>query len=142
MVFPLAAIGAISAVTGLKAATIAAGLPLAIKIGTVGTAVGKGIASVIAAREAARTVLAPHTRGLVGRTIGAKFGEGLFKSREAKQIGATLGAIQGQRILGFKNGGRIKKSGKALLHKGEFVVSKRSKVTKKQKSVVRKNKKK
>lgn len=42
---------------------------------------------------------------------------------------------------GFKKGGRVKKSGKYLVHKKEFVVKKGSKISKTQKKVVTKRKK-
>lgn len=61
--------------------------------------------------------------GLLGQAGGALVGGKLGGSAGAsagQQIGGILGGF-----LPFKNGGKVTKTGPALLHKGEMVVPKR-----------------
>lgn len=74
------------------------------------------------------------TGGAVGNTIGSKLGRLVGDGAYGGQIGEAL--------LGFKKGGRVKKSGKYLVHKKEYVVKKGKKVTKKQMKKVAKRSKK
>ena len=83
--------------------------------------------------------------GLAGSWVGDKIG-GLFGEKGKKigsdiggAIGGTAGAIGGG-LLRFKKGGHIKKTGKAILHKGEFVLPKGIKPTKSQIIKVRRKK--
>lgn len=74
--------------------------------------------------------------GKIGRFVGGQKGENIGKG-----IGAGLGTIAGYagaKTLGFKKGGKVKRNGKALVHKGEFVLPKGVKPTKKQIKKVRK----
>lgn len=74
--------------------------------------------------------------GKLGRLIGGERGENIGKG-----IGGTLGGIAGYagaKTLGFKKGGKVKRTGKALVHKGEFILPKGIKPTKKQIKKVRK----
>ena len=90
--------------------------------------------------------------GVLGRKIGELVGGGLgriagkaldFKKRGAGaqqaggDIGSTLGGLAGD-LIPFKKGGRVRKTGKALLHKGEFVLPKGVPATKTQVKKVRK----
>lgn len=72
----------------------------------------------------------------LGRLIGGEKGENIGKG-----IGSTIGGIAGlvgAKALGFKKGGKVKRTGKALVHKGEFILPKGVKPTKKQIKKVRK----
>ena len=74
---------------------------------------------------------------LIGQGLG-KIGEGLLgktKGIDGAELGGGLGGL-----LPFKTGGHVKKTGPALLHKGEFVLSANAKPTKKQRAIVAKNK--
>ncbi len=87
--------------------------------------------------------------GAVGQEAGGLAGEklgGLFGGRRGASAGANIGRVAG-RVMGgaipfFKDGGEVKKTGLAYLHKGEYVVPANAKkhVSKIVKDVVRKNK--
>lgn len=70
--------------------------------------------------------------GLIGGSLGSIAGAGLGQAIGQKyggslggQVGRDLGRVAGGAagaLLPFKNGGRVKKTGPAMLHKGEIVV--------------------
>lgn len=53
--------------------------------------------------------------------------------------GGKLGSFLGG-LSGFKNGGKVTRTGKALVHKGEYVLPANAKPTKAQMAIVAKNK--
>jgi hypothetical protein len=71
--------------------------------------------------------------GLGGKLVGAITG-----NKDAEQKGKDFGSA----ALGFRKGGRVKKGGKYLVHKREYIVPKKTKVSKKQKKTVAKRQKK
>ena len=75
--------------------------------------------------------LGGHAGGAIGKMFGGK-GESIGRG-----IGGALGAIGGS-LLGFKKGGRVRKTGPHMVHKGEFVLPKGVKPTKSQLKRVRK----
>jgi len=85
----------------------------------------------------------------IGRTLGRKVGEyagkklGKYTGVHAKKggkVGTQIGGILGD-LVPFKKGGKVtKKTQRALLHKGEFVLPRGVPPTKKQKAAVRKRK--
>jgi outer membrane lipoprotein SlyB len=74
--------------------------------------------------------------GLLGKRLGGRAG-----ASAGKNIGRVAGGVMGG-ILPFKTGGKVKKTGLALVHKNEFVLPANAKPTKAQRAVVAKNKKK
>jgi hypothetical protein len=72
------------------------------------------------------------TLGSIGKFLG--FGDQVDKLTQA---GANLGEAAGK-LLPFKKGGRVKRTGKALVHKGEFILPKGVSPTKSQIKKVRK----
>jgi hypothetical protein len=103
------------------------------KAGRVGSAIS-GFVPFRNEREAFGTL----TDGRVGGTIGGLIGRGIGWLTGDQQKGHDIGSKFGSNLLGFKKGGRVKKSGKYLVHKREFIVPKKVGVTKKQKAVVKK----
>ena len=83
-------------------------------------------------KERIGSKLGSMTGGWLGDKIGGLFGEkGRQFGRDAgTEIGDIAGHIAGARY--FKKGGPVKKTGKAILHKGEFVLPKGIKPTKSQ----------
>lgn len=75
--------------------------------------------------------------GLVGGLIGGKKGRAIG-SKIGSDLGSTAGAIGGASLTAFKNGGKVKKTGIALVHKDEFVLPKSVKPTVAQKKAVAK----
>lgn len=75
--------------------------------------------------------------GLAGQAIGQKYG-GSSGAAAGKMIGTGLGTI----FPYFKKGGRVKKTGGAIVHKGEYVLPVGVKPTKAQKAAVAKKHKK
>lgn len=73
---------------------------------------------------------------LLGRLAGT-IGSALLpiKGVDGGELGATLGGL-----TGFKNGGRVKRTGKALLHKNEYVLPAGVPPTKAQRAKVAKKK--
>jgi len=72
--------------------------------------------------------------GLAGGGIGETVGKHYFGDAGAsigKQLGTAGGEFLGA-MLPFKKGGRVKKTGPALVHKGEFILPKSVKPTKAQ----------
>lgn len=88
--------------------------------------------------------------GVIGRQLGSLFGRGIGhfagnKLGKYTGIGAAEGASAGKslgeqigELLPFKKGGRVPKTGKIYAHKGEFILPKGVKPTKKQVAAVRK----
>lgn len=90
-------------------------------------------------------VLGHAAGGVAGGFIGSKLGRliGGKRGRDIGEgIGSTFGAITGGLVGSaaptFKKGGRIKRTGKAILHKGEFILPKGVHPTKSQIKKVRK----
>lgn len=75
--------------------------------------------------------------GLAGSAIGQKYG-GSSGAAAGKLIGSGLGTL----FPYFKTGGRVKKTGPAIVHKGEYVLPVGVKPTKAQKAAVAKKSKK
>lgn len=91
--------------------------------------------------------------GLLGATIGGEGGGfageklgGILGGKRGARAGANIGRVAGGLAGGafpfFKDGGEVKKTGLAYLHKGEYVVPANAKkhVSKAVKAVVKKNK--
>jgi len=81
--------------------------------------------------------------GFFGSLLGGEIGK-LIGGKKHSGLGSTLGTIAGD-FLPFQTGGAVKvakgrKTQKALLHKGEYVLPANAKPTKAQKAVVAKNK--
>lgn len=82
--------------------------------------------------------LGKHAGGFVGRIAGKKLGRytGVGEAR-GKEVGHKVGELLGD-LAPFKKGGRVRKTGPIKAHKGEFVLPKGVKPTKKQIKQVRK----
>tara|TARA_R110000823_G_C15634651_1_gene469113 strand:+ start:338 stop:610 length:273 start_codon:yes stop_codon:yes gene_type:complete len=81
--------------------------------------------------------------GFFGSLIGGELGK-LIGGKKHSGLGSTLGTIAGD-FLPFETGGRVevkkgRKTQKALLHKGEYVLPANAKPTKAQKAIVARNK--
>tara|TARA_R110002110_G_scaffold9355_1_gene46149 strand:+ start:298 stop:558 length:261 start_codon:yes stop_codon:yes gene_type:complete len=81
--------------------------------------------------------------GFFGSLIGGELGK-LIGGKNHSGLGRTLGTIAGD-FLPFETGGAVKvakgrKTQKALLHKGEYVLPANAKPTKAQKAIVARNK--
>lgn len=70
--------------------------------------------------------------GNIGGFIGKQFG----KEDLGRQLGNAAAPLSS--LIKFKKGGRVKRTGKALVHKGEFVLPRGVAPTKSQKSKVAK----
>ena len=82
--------------------------------------------------------------GFVGSQIGSIAGGALGKKyggSTGEQIGKIAGGALGLAFPYFKNGGAVKKTGLAKVHKGEYVLPSSVKPTKAQKAAVTKLKK-
>jgi hypothetical protein len=77
-----------------------------------------------------------YTGKFFGRHLGKYTG---IKEREGGEIGGTVGSNLAT-TLGYRKGGRVKKTGKALVHKGEFVLPRGVKPTKAQMKAVKRRK--
>jgi hypothetical protein len=84
---------------------------------------------------------------IFGRGAGKALGSGLGKligGKAGKKLGGALGAeagtLAGATLTPYKKGGRVPKTGPALLHKNEFVLPANVKPTKAQKAAVAKGK--
>ena len=73
--------------------------------------------------------------GLAGGALGGFTGTG---ADEGSRIGGTLGGNLLGKLIPFKKGGRVKRTGPILAHKGEFVLPAGVKPTKQQMSKVMK----
>ena len=81
--------------------------------------------------------------GLLGKAIGGFAGNALGKftgtgGQEGGEIGETLAGNLLGKLIPFKKGGRVRKTGPAYMHKGEFVLPKGVKPTTKQLKAVSK----
>lgn len=79
----------------------------------------------------------------LGKAIGGAAGQGLGKftgmgQEEGQKVGHNIGGDILDFLIPFKKGGKVKKTTKALLHKGEFVLPKGVKPTKAQLKAVKK----
>ena len=78
-----------------------------------------------------------HLGGRIGKKIGGKgFGEA------SSRIGRVAGGVAGMAFPMFKKGGKVNKTGLALVHKNEYILPSNIKPTKAQKAKVAKLKKK
>jgi hypothetical protein len=82
---------------------------------------------------------------IFGRGAGKALGSGLGKligGKAGKKLGASLGSelgtAAGATLIPYKNGGKVPKTGPALLHKNEFVLPAGVKPTAAQKKEVAK----
>jgi hypothetical protein len=73
--------------------------------------------------------------GIAGGLVGGKAGKKIGSS-----LGAQLGGVAGATLTPYKKGGKVPKTGAALLHKGEFVLPVGVKPTKAQMNAVAKGK--
>ena len=83
--------------------------------------------------------------GLIGSQLGGIAGQALgrrYGGNVGGQIGKIAGTAAGMAFPYFKNGGKVKKTGLAKVHKGEYVLPVGVKPTKAQKSAVAKKHKK
>lgn len=73
---------------------------------------------------------------ILGRALGS-IGSALLpiKGIDGGEVGGALGSL-----APFKTGGRVPRTGRALVHKGEYVLPANAKPTKAQKAIVAKNK--
>lgn len=79
--------------------------------------------------------------GLIGRELGKIGGSiigGMVGGKKGKKIGSQIGGAVGTEFPAFKKGGKVKKTGLALVHKDEFVLPKGVAPTKAQKDAVAK----
>jgi hypothetical protein len=81
--------------------------------------------------------------GFFGSLLGGEIGK-LIGGKKHSGLGGTLGTIAGD-FLPFETGGAVKtkpgrKTQKAILHKGEYVLPANAKPTKAQKAIVARNK--
>ena len=82
-----------------------------------------------------------HWGGRIGKYAGKKLGRFTgMDSDEGKYYGEKIGAKLGG-LIPFKKGGPVKKTIKALLHKGEYVLPKGVKPTPQQRKAVSKRRK-
>ncbi len=86
-------------------------------------------------------VIGSEAGGGLGRLIGKKIG-GRRGADAGANIGRAAGGIAGAAFPMFKKGGKVKKTGLALVHKNEYILPANAKPTKAQKAIVAKNKKK
>lgn len=75
--------------------------------------------------------------GIAGGALGQKYGGNV-----GGQIGKIAGTALGMAFPYFKNGGAVKRTGKAIVHKGEYVLPANAKPTKAQRAIVAENKRK
>jgi hypothetical protein len=84
------------------------------------------------------SLLGSKIGGLAGGAFGGITGTG---ADEGSRIGETIGGNLLEKLIPFKKGGRVKKTGPILAHKGEFVLPAGVKPTKQQLKKVMKKKK-
>lgn len=82
-------------------------------MGIFGKMIGKGLGKVAG--------------GIAGGFVGGKAGRKI-----GSQLGSELGGVAGATLTPYKTGGRVPKTGPALVHKGEFVLPAHVKPTKAQ----------
>jgi len=90
--------------------------------------------------EGIRRSIGSLTSGAVGRTIGGLVGKGVGALTGNPEKGKQIGSAFGESTLGFKNGGRVKRNGKYLVHKSEYILPKGVKATKKQMKIIKRRK--
>lgn len=73
--------------------------------------------------------------GKIGKVLGAEIGSKLG-GKSGRAIGSALGEAGGSLAPGFRNGGKVKRTGKALVHRGEYVLPKGVKPTAAQRKAV------
>jgi uncharacterized protein YcfJ len=89
--------------------------------------------------------------GIFGNIVGKSLGKvaggiagGLIGGKKGRKIGASLGGelggVAGATLTPYKKGGKVPKTGAALLHKGEYVLPAGVAPTKAQKKAVAKGK--
>jgi outer membrane lipoprotein SlyB len=81
--------------------------------------------------------------GVIGAELGGTLGGALgqrFGGSAGGDIGRVLGKIGGGLFPYFKNGGPVKKTGLAMVHKNEYVLPAGVKPTKAQRAAVAKKK--
>ena len=78
--------------------------------------------------------------GLLGSAIGKLAGGIIGKKLGNQKAGEEIGGAVGTVAPGFKTGGAVKRTGKALVHKGEYVLPKGVKPTAAQRKAVAKRK--
>ncbi len=84
-------------------------------------------------------VIGSEAGGGLGRLIGKKIG-GRRGADAGANIGRAAGGIAGAAFPMFKKGGKVNKTGLALVHKGEYILPKGVAATKAQKAKVAKKK--
>ena len=83
--------------------------------------------------------------GLFGMSLGKIAGGmlgGAIGGKRGRKIGSELGTLAGSQLTPYKKGGKVLKTGPALIHAGEYVLPVGVKPTKAQKQQVNKGKKK
>jgi len=75
----------------------------------------------------------------IGEAVGKKLG-GSIGQEAGKNIGRALGTAAGAALPYFKKGGQVKRTGPAVVHRGEYVLPVGVKPTKAQKAAVAKMK--
>ncbi len=75
------------------------------------------------------SLLGSKIGGLAGGAFGGFTGTG---AEEGGRIGGTIGGNLLEKLIPFKKGGRVKRTGPILAHKGEFVLPAGVRPTKKQ----------
>ena len=84
-----------------------------------------------------------HTGGAVGRWVGGAIGHAIGTVTGNAEKGRDIGSKFAEATLGFKKGGLVRKSGKYLVHRKEYILTKKQRPTKSQRKIVkRRNKKK
>jgi hypothetical protein len=78
--------------------------------------------------------------GVLGNLLGQAAGHAIGRKFGNAGAGQSVGGAIGSALPGFKKGGKVKKTGLALVHKGEYVLPKGIKPTKAQKAKVAKKK--
>ena len=73
---------------------------------------------------------------IIGQGLGRAFGSKFGKANEGQHIGGMIGSA----LPGYKKGGKVNKTGLALVHKGEYVLPAGVAPTKAQKVKVAKKK--
>jgi len=78
--------------------------------------------------------------GTLGEMVGKKYG-GTAGASAGKKIGSVIGGVAGSALIPFSRGGKVKKTGPALLHKGEIVIPAKyaNEVSKSLKTKIKKN---
>lgn len=78
-------------------------------------------------------LLGSQLGGIAGGALGQKYG-----GKTGGEIGKVLGTAAGAAFPYFKKGGKVTKTGLAVVHKGEYVLPSGVKPTKAQKAAVAK----